>query len=82
MEIKVKEKPKKRSHCDLLCCLRGNQPSQIYHSILTSSNFFVINVNALKIALVDPDTVTIRSGHDPSDMLIFAPDWKKNYMQN
>lgn len=44
---------------------------------LTSSNFFVINVNALKIELVVPDTVTIRSGHDPSDMLIFAPDWKK-----
>lgn len=41
---------------------------------LTSSNFFVINVNALKIELVVPDTVTIRSGHDPSDMLIFAPD--------
>lgn len=29
------------------------------------------------IALADPDTVTIRSGHDPSDMLIFAPDYEK-----
>lgn len=41
---------------------------------ITSSNFFVISENALKIAFVDPETVTIRSGHDPSDMLIFAPD--------
>lgn len=47
---------------------------------LTSSNFFVINENALKIALVDPDTVTMRSGHDPSEMFIFAPDCNKNEM--
>lgn len=43
----------------------------------TSSNFLQISVNALKIALVDPVTVTILSGQDPSDMLIFAPDWKQ-----
>lgn len=41
---------------------------------LTSSNFLQISVNALKIALVDPVTVTILSGQDPSDMLILAPD--------
>lgn len=29
--------------------------------------------NALRIASVDPVTVTIRSGHEPSEMLIFAP---------
>lgn len=40
----------------------------------TSSNFFVISENALNIAFVEPETVTIRSGHDPSDILIFAPD--------
>lgn len=28
------------------------------------------------MALVDPDTVTIRSGHEPSDIFILAPDWK------
>lgn len=43
---------------------------------LTSSNFLQINVKALKIEFVDPVTVTIRSGHDPSDMFILAPDWK------
>lgn len=47
------------------------------HKPLTSSNFLQIRVNALKIALVDPVTVTMRSGHEPSDMLIFAPDWKE-----
>lgn len=26
------------------------------------------------MAFVDPDTVTMRSGHDPSEILIFAPD--------
>lgn len=40
----------------------------------TSSNFLHMSVNALKIALVLPVTVTMRSGHDPSDMLILAPD--------
>lgn len=35
----------------------------------------MIKENALKMALVEPDTVTIRSGHEPSDMLIFAPDF-------
>lgn len=44
--------------------------------VLTSSNFFVIKEKALYIAFVEPETVTIRSGHDPSDMLIFAPDYK------
>lgn len=46
-------------------------------NVNTSSNFLHMSVNALKIALVLPVTVTIRSGHDPSDMLILAPDWKK-----
>lgn len=46
---------------------------------LTSSNFLQINVKALKIALVDPVTVTIRSGHDPSDMFILAPDCEQLY---
>lgn len=44
--------------------------------VLTSSNFLVINENALNIAFVDPDTVTIRSGHEPSEIFILAPDWK------
>lgn len=35
----------------------------------------MINVNALYIALVEPETVTIRPGQDPSDMFIFAPDY-------
>lgn len=48
------------------------------HIRLTSSNFLHINVNALKIAFVDPVTVTIRSGHEPSDMFILAPDCKYN----
>jgi hypothetical protein len=29
------------------------------------------------MAFVEPDTVTIRSGHEPSDIFIFAPDCKK-----
>lgn len=40
-----------------------------------SSNFLHIRVNALKIEFVGPVTVTIRSGHEPSDMFILAPDW-------
>lgn len=40
-----------------------------------SSNFLHIRVNALKIEFVGPVTVTILSGHEPSDMLILAPDW-------
>lgn len=39
-----------------------------------SSNFLHINVNALKMEFVGPVTVTIRSGQEPSEMLIFAPD--------
>lgn len=35
----------------------------------------MIKENAEYIALVVPDTVTIRSGQDPSDMFIFAPDY-------
>lgn len=47
-----------------------------YNMVHTSSNFFVIREKALYIAFVEPETVTIRSGQDPSDMLIFAPDYK------
>lgn len=43
-----------------------------------SSNFLQIRVNALKIEFVGPVTVTIRSGHEPSEMLIFAPDCGEN----
>lgn len=43
-----------------------------------SSNFLQIRVNALKIELVGPVTVTIRSGHEPSEIVIFAPDCGKN----
>lgn len=39
-----------------------------------SSNFLHISVNALKIEFVGPVTVTIRSGQEPSEILIFAPD--------
>ena len=35
-------------------------------------------VKALKMESVEPVTVTIRSGHDESEMLILAPLWKKN----
>lgn len=43
-----------------------------------SSNFLQIRVNALKMEFVGPVTVTIRSGHEPSEMFILAPDcWKK-----
>ena len=41
--------------------------------VLTSSNFLQIIVKALKMESVDPVTVTIRSGHDESEMLILAP---------
>lgn len=36
-----------------------------------------MRVKALKMAVVLPVTVTMRSGHDPSDMFILAPDWNK-----
>ena len=39
----------------------------------SSSNFSQISVNALWMALLLPTTVTMRSGQDPSVMLIFAP---------
>lgn len=38
----------------------------------TCSNFSQMSSKALKIASVCPVMVTILSGHDPSDMLIFA----------
>lgn len=41
-----------------------------------SSNFLHIKVKALNIEFVGPVTVTILSGHEPSDMLILAPDCK------
>jgi len=43
---------------------------------LTSSNFLQMSVNALKMAFVGPVTVTMRSGQEPSEMLILAPDCK------
>jgi len=46
---------------------------QIKLKSCTSSNFLQMSVNALKMDSVDPLTVTIRSGHDPSLMLILAP---------
>lgn len=42
----------------------------------SSSNFAQIRVNAFRIDWLVPITVTIRSGQDPSVMLIFAPLWK------
>ena len=45
-------------------------------ALLTSSNFLQIIVKALKMESVDPVTVTIRSGHDESEILILAPLWK------
>jgi hypothetical protein len=35
-----------------------------------------MSVNALKMAFVGPVTVTMRSGQEPSEMLILAPDCK------
>ena len=46
-------------------------------ALLTSSNFLQIIVKALKMESVDPVTVTIRSGHDESEILILAPLWKR-----
>ena len=40
---------------------------------LTSSNFRAISENAFRMASVEPVTVTMRSGHEPSEMLILAP---------
>ena len=40
----------------------------------TSSSFLQMRLNALKMASVVPVMVTIRSGQDPSDMLMRAPD--------
>lgn len=48
---------------------------------LTSSNFLQMSVNALKMAFVGPVTVTMRSGHEPSEMLILAPDCKHKITQ-
>lgn len=53
--------------------LRTSPLYKIKKKELTSSNFLQINVNALKIAFLEPITVTIRSGHEPSDMFILAP---------
>uniref|UniRef100_A0A6B0UPH9 Putative secreted protein n=1 Tax=Ixodes ricinus TaxID=34613 RepID=A0A6B0UPH9_IXORI len=38
-----------------------------------SSNFLAMSEKALRMASVDPVTVTMRSGHEPSEMLILAP---------
>jgi hypothetical protein len=43
---------------------------------LTSSNFLQMSVNALKMAFVGPVTMMMRSGKQPSEMLILAPDCK------
>ena len=43
----------------------------------SSSNLAQIRVNAFKMDWLVPITVTIRSGQDPSVMLIFAPLWKE-----
>jgi hypothetical protein len=43
---------------------------------LTSSNFLQMSVKALKMAFVGPVTVTMRSGQEPSEMFILAPDCK------
>lgn len=40
----------------------------------TSSSFLQMRLNALKMASVVPVMVTIRSGHEPSEMLMRAPD--------
>lgn len=47
--------------------------NKIMHYKLTSSNFWATNENALSMDSVQPVTVTIRSGDDPSDILILAP---------
>jgi hypothetical protein len=43
---------------------------------LTSSNFLQMSVKALRMAFAGPVTVTMRSGKQPSEMLILAPDCK------
>ncbi len=40
----------------------------------TSSSFLQMRLKALKMASVVPVMVTIRSGQDPSEMLMRAPD--------
>lgn len=41
---------------------------------ITSSSFLQMRLKALKMASVVPVMVTIRSGQDPSEMLMRAPD--------
>ena len=43
----------------------------------TSSNFLQMRLNALKMASVVPVMVTIRSGQEPSEMLMRAPDYRR-----
>lgn len=43
----------------------------------TSSNFLQIIVKALLMLSKEPVIVTIRSGQEPSDMLILAPLYNK-----
>lgn len=44
----------------------------VYESVLTSSSLIVIMVKALNTHSVDPVIVMIRSGHEPSEILIRA----------
>ncbi|KAH9517702.1 hypothetical protein DERF_008343 [Dermatophagoides farinae] len=39
------------------------------------------NVTARSVEFVDPVTVTIRSGHEPSEIVIFAPLYNTNTSQ-
>lgn len=42
-------------------------------TLLTSSNLRAMRAKALRMASVEPVTVTMRSGQEPSDMVILAP---------
>jgi len=55
---------------------RGNDAAT--RASKSSSNLPQISVNALSMALFVPITVTMRSGHEPSVMLIFAPLSSRN----
>jgi hypothetical protein len=55
--------------------LRRANGEKEFNCLYTSSNFLQMRLKALKMASVVPVIVTIRSGQDPSEMLMRAPDY-------
>ena len=70
--------PMREPHCEAgtisLNVIGGfGTPAGVRRLLRSSSNLWQMRVKALSIAWLEPDTVTIRSGHAPSVMLILAP---------